>query len=213
MRITLALATVLALGSTAAFAQSTPAPTTTTPPTASTPSTTPPTAASIKDRKENQEDRVAQGVQSGQLTATETSTIEKQEAGINKEESGMRAQDDGKLTAQDKATLNSQLNAESQEIYADKHNTAVQPPDKGEVNERLDNQQDRIAAGINGDKLTDGEVATLEHQEAGIDKEEAGMRAQDNGKLTDADKKLLNKQLTQESRRISRAEARTKRRK
>ena len=215
MQATLALATVLALGSAAAYAQTTAAssPTTPTTPTASAPSGTPPTAASIKDRKENQQDRIAQGVQSGELTAAETSTLEKQEAGINQEEKGMRAQDDGKLTAQDKTTLNSQLNAESKEIYADKHNDAVQPPDNGEVNKRLENQQDRIAAGIDKDKLTDSQVATLEHQEAGIDKEEAGMRAQDDGKLTAADKKLLNKQLTEESRRISRDEARTRRRK
>ena len=213
MRVTLTLATVLALGSAAAYAQSASAPTTPATPTATTPSATPPTADSIKDRKENQQDRIAQGVKSGELTAAETSTLEKQEAGINKEESGMRAQDDGKLTAQDKTTLDSQLNAESKEIYADKHNAAEQPPDKGEVNKRLENQQDRIAAGINGDKLNDGQAATLEHQEAGIDKEESGMRAQDDGKLTAADKKLLNKQLTEESRRINRAEARTKRRK
>jgi hypothetical protein len=77
------------------------------------------------------------------------------------------------------------------------------------VNDRLENQQDRIATGIKDDKLTDAQVAHLETQKSGIDKEEAGMRAQDNGKLTAADKKLLNKQLNEESRRIKRDERRT----
>lgn len=198
-----ALLSVIVLSATAAIAQ------TTTPTTR--PAVTPPAvpASTIGDRKENQQDRIAQGIKSGTMTASEAATVEKQEAGINKEENGMRAQDNGKLTALDKATLNSQLNAESKEIYTDKHNTVVQPPVKGEVNGRLENQQDRIAAGLNGGKLTDGQVAKLETQEAGITKEESGMRTQDNGKLSAQDKKVLNKQLNQESRRIARDERRT----
>ncbi|HEV2576840.1 MAG TPA: hypothetical protein VGU25_06490 [Acidobacteriaceae bacterium] len=177
--------------------------------TASTSATSTTTGATIHQRKENQQDRIAQGVKSGELTASESATLESQEAGINKEERGMRQQDNGHLTAQDKATLKSQLNTESKDIYADKHNSATQPPVKGEVNKRLENQQDRIASGVNSDKLTDGQVAKLETQEAGVAKEEAGMRAQDNGKLTAQDKKLLNKELNQESRRINRDERRT----
>ena len=38
----------------------------------------------------------------------------------------MRAQDNGKLTAQDRRTLNRQQNAESRRIYRDKHNGRVQ---------------------------------------------------------------------------------------
>jgi hypothetical protein len=83
------------------------------------------TGATIADRKVNQQDRIAQGVNSGQLTARETSHLEHQEAGINKEEAGMRAQDNGHLTAQDKKTLTKQQNAESRRIYRDKHNARV----------------------------------------------------------------------------------------
>jgi hypothetical protein len=137
------------------------------------------TGETIKDRKDNQQDRITQGLDSGQLTASEAGKLETQEAGINKEEAGMREQDNGKLTAQDKTTLNSQLNVESEDIYADKHNDATQPPAKGEVNDRLENQQDRIATGVKDDKLTDTQVAKLETQEAGIDKEEVGMRTQE----------------------------------
>jgi hypothetical protein len=74
----------------------------------------------ISQRRTDQQDRIAQGVRSGQLTARETGHIEHQEAGINREERGMRAQDNGHLTHQDRRTINHQQNQESR----DKHNAA-----------------------------------------------------------------------------------------
>lgn len=106
----LALAATFILSPVAIFAQTTTTPATTTPP------------PTINQRKENQQDRIAQGVKSGQLTPTETSKLEHQEAGINKEEKGMRAQDNGHLTKADKALINKQQNQESRRIYRDKHN-------------------------------------------------------------------------------------------
>jgi methionine-rich copper-binding protein CopC len=79
----------------------------------------------IGQRKVDQQDRIANGVKSGQLTAGETSHLEHQEAGINKEEHGMRAQDNGHLTSQDRKTLHAQQNQESRRIYHDKHNANV----------------------------------------------------------------------------------------
>jgi hypothetical protein len=79
----------------------------------------------VNQRKENQQDRIAQGVKSGQLTAGETARLEHQEAGINKEERGMRAQDNGHLTKTDRKTLHQQQNQESRRIYRDKHNGKV----------------------------------------------------------------------------------------
>jgi methionine-rich copper-binding protein CopC len=95
---------------------------------AQTTTTTPTPGAhdyNINQRKVNQQDRIAQGVKSGQLTAGETSRLEHQEAGINHEERGMRAQDNGHLTTQDRQTLHAQQNQESRRIYRDKHNAAV----------------------------------------------------------------------------------------
>src|SRR5258708_24883428 len=90
-------------------------------------STTPSTPApTIEERKENQQDRIANGVHSGQLTAGETSNLEKKEAGLNKRESNMRKADDGHLTAPDRAKLNRQQNKLSGNIYRDNHNARVQ---------------------------------------------------------------------------------------
>jgi hypothetical protein len=79
----------------------------------------------INQRKGDQQQRIGQGVQSGQLTAGETSHLEHQEAGINKEEHGMRAQDNGHLTKSDRQTIHKQQNQESRRIYRDKHNNKV----------------------------------------------------------------------------------------
>ena len=76
----------------------------------------------INQRKTNQQDRIGQGVKSGQLTPGETAKLEHQEKGINQEERGMRAEDNGHLTAQDRHTLAAQQNQESRRIYRDKHN-------------------------------------------------------------------------------------------
>ena len=80
----------------------------------------------INQRKADQQQRIGQGVQSGQLTAGETSHLERQEAGINREERGMRAQDNGHLTKSDRQTIHKQQNQESRRIYRDKHNNKVQ---------------------------------------------------------------------------------------
>lgn len=204
--VSLVVAAAFLAVSGAVSAQTTTATSTT---TASTTGTSTVTGASIKERKDEQQDRISQGLKSGQLTAGEASTLETQESGVNKEEAGMRQQDNGKLTSQDKTTLNSQLNTESKDIYADKHNSSTRPPANGEINDRKDHQQDRIAAGVKDGDLAAGQTAKLEKQETGINKEESGMRAQDNGKLSNQDKKTLNKQLNQESRRINRDERRT----
>ena len=76
----------------------------------------------IGKRAENQQDRIAQGIKSGQLTAGETAHIESGEAKINKEVSSDRAANGGKLTPQERKQVNRQQNRESRQIYRDKHN-------------------------------------------------------------------------------------------
>ncbi len=81
----------------------------------------------IHQRKANQQGRIVQGDRSGQLRPGETARLENQEHGINREERGMRAQDNGRLTRQDRRTLNAQQNQESRRIYRDKHNNRTDP--------------------------------------------------------------------------------------
>jgi hypothetical protein len=80
----------------------------------------------IARRKENQQDRIAQGVKSGQLTAGETARLERKEAGLNKEIRGMRQEDGGKLSHADRALINHQQNQLSRQIYRQKHDAQTQ---------------------------------------------------------------------------------------
>jgi hypothetical protein len=79
-------------------------------------------AATIQQRKVDQQDRIAQGVRSGQLTPRETSHLEHQQQSINREEHAMRRADGGRLTAADREALTRRQNRASEHIYADKHN-------------------------------------------------------------------------------------------
>lgn len=167
--------------------------------------TTPVTGESIQDRKENQQDRIAQGVKSGQLTAGETANLEKKEASLNQEERDMRKLDNGKLTSADKATLNQQQNQLSKQIYQDKHNAAAQNTNpKSGVGKRAENQQDRIAQGIKSGQLTADEAAHLESNEARINQEVRKDRAANGGKLTPQERTQVNRQQNRMSRQIYR---------
>ncbi|HXQ26902.1 MAG TPA: hypothetical protein VN822_10875 [Candidatus Acidoferrales bacterium] len=156
----------------------------------------------IAQRKDNQQDRIAQGIDSGQLTAGETKRLETGEAGVNKEEHTMRTEDDGHLTAADRAKINRQQNHLSNRIYDDKHNANTPHYGNNEVGQRRENQQDRIAQGIKSGQLTAGETAHLEGQQQSINHEDAAMRNANGGKLTGADKAALNQRQNNASKNI-----------
>jgi hypothetical protein len=185
-KVMIAPAAMLMLG-TVAMAQS---PTTTTP------------DPTIAQRKENQQDRIANGVQSGQLTAGETANLETKEAAINGETRADRAANGGKLTSAEKTQINNQQNHLSNQIYDDKHNAATQNYGKSEVGQRQENQQDRIAQGIKSGQLTAGETAKLENNQRGINQQVRADRAANGGKLTAGEKAQVNHEQNRQSRNI-----------
>jgi hypothetical protein len=173
-------------------------------PAAATPAPEPEKKAdpSIAQRKENQQDRIANGVKSGQLTAGETANLEKKEAAINKETRTDRAANGGRLTSAEKAQVNRQQNQMSKQIYADKHNANTAHYGNNKVGQRRENQQDRIAQGIKSGQLTPGETAKLEKQQQGINKQVGSDRKANGGTLTASEKKQVNKEQNQASRNI-----------
>jgi hypothetical protein len=156
----------------------------------------------IGQRKENQQDRIANGVKSGQLTAGETSKLETKEAAINGETRADRAANGGKLTPAEKAKVNRQQNGLSKQIYADKHNANTAHYGNNKVGQRRENQQDRIAQGIKSGQLTAGETAKLENQQKGINQQVAADRSANGGKLTAGEKKQVNHEQNQASKNI-----------
>ena len=85
-------------------------------------------AGGIKKRAENQQDRIAQGIKSGQLTAGETARLERKESAANHEVKDMRQVNGGKLTPKDRQVVNQQQNQLSKDIYQQKHDAQTQPP-------------------------------------------------------------------------------------
>jgi hypothetical protein len=171
-----------------------------------TPATTPAATAkpkpTIAQRKENQQDRIAQGVKSGQLTAGETANLETKEAAINGETKADRAANGGKLTSAEKKQINGQQNQLSKQIYKDKHNANTQHYGNNKVDQRRENQQDRIAQGIKSGQLTAGETAKLENQQKGINQQVAADRKANGGKLTSGEKQQVNKEQNAASKNI-----------
>ena len=156
----------------------------------------------IAERKENQQDRIPNGVKSGQLTAGETSNLESKEAAINGETRADRAANGGKLTPAEKQQINQQQNQVSKQIYQDKHNANTAHYGNNAVGQRRENQQDRIAQGIKSGQLTAGETAKLENQQKGINQQVKADRAANGGKLTQGEKKQINKEQNAASKNI-----------
>jgi len=158
----------------------------------------------VEQRKENQQDRIASGVKSGQLTTGETANLEKKEAAINQETRADRAANGGKLTAAEKAQVHQQQNQVSKQIYADKHNANTAHFGNNKVGQRRENQQDRMAQGVKSGQLTAEETAKLEKQQQGINKQVAADRKAHGGTLPASEKKQVNREQNQASRNIYR---------
>ncbi len=158
----------------------------------------------IKDRKENQQDRIGQGVKSGQLTAGETANLENKEANINTETRDDRQANGGKLTNGEKQQINRQQNRVSNRIYQDKHNANTAHYGNNEVGQRRENQQDRIANGIQSGKMNAREASNVESKESAINHEDAADRRANGGKLTSGEKAKINRQQNGTSRQIYR---------
>jgi len=153
-------------------------------------------------RYHNQQERIAQGVSSGQLTAGETSNLERREGGIRQEVRADRAADNGHLTSAERTQVNNQQNRLSNNIYADKHNAAVQHYGNNEVDARRYNQQQRIANGIATGSMKAGQASRIEGKEAAVNREVRADRSANGGKLTAGEHAQVNHQQNQMSRQI-----------
>jgi hypothetical protein len=162
--------------------------------------------ADIVQRNENQQQRIEQGLQSGQLSTKEAAQLEKGEARIDKME--QRAEADGKLTDAEKRRIEQAQNKESKEIYQDKHNAQTGNPNSASSQrmqadvQRNVNQQQRIEQGVQSGQLTNREVGNLEKGQAKVDQKEA--RAGANGHISAAEQHNIQAAENHQSRKIHR---------
>jgi hypothetical protein len=84
------------------------------------------TAAEVDRREQRQQERISQGVQSGQLTPAETARLERKEARIDREIKRDRAANGGTLTPAERRKINRQQNRVSRQIYREKHDAQHQ---------------------------------------------------------------------------------------
>jgi hypothetical protein len=73
----------------------------------------------ITKRQVNQQERIGQGVSSGQLTPAETAHLEGREEKIQQDKKAAKA--DGTVTPAERAKLNKEENRTSRAIYRQKH--------------------------------------------------------------------------------------------
>ena len=155
-------------------------------------------------RDVNQQQRIEQGLKSGQLTTREASRLEHEEARVERDQA--RAMQDGKLTPAEKARLAREQNRVSRDIYREKHDAQTGNPNSASSQrmqadvQRNINQQQRIEQGVKSGSLTNRETARLERGEAKIDRAEA--RAGADGKVSPNEQRRIQKAENRESRRI-----------
>ena len=155
-------------------------------------------------RDVNQQQRIEQGLKSGQLTTKEAGKLERGEAGIEKMQSN--AERDGSLSAREKARIQAAQNRESRAIANQKHDAQVGNPNsasskrmQADVQRNL-NQQERIEQGVKSDQLTNREVGSLERGQARVDR--ATARAGANGRVSAAEQARIQARENNQSRRI-----------
>jgi len=108
MKVSLFGVGLLALSSTFGLAQAAPAPVQR-------------HAVTINQRRDNQQQRIAQGIHSGRLNARQGARLERREAAIGHRERMMRVAGHGRLNRRDRFRLNHRLNRTSRAIYRAKH--------------------------------------------------------------------------------------------
>src|SRR3954469_21483400 len=122
--------------------------------------------AGTVQRDANQQQRIEQGLQSGQLTTREASRLENEEARVERDQA--RAMKDGKLSPAEKARLEREQNAVSRDIYRESHDAQTGNPNSASSQrmqadvQRNINQQRRIEQGVQSGALTTREAAKLE---------------------------------------------------
>jgi len=134
-------------------------------------------AAGEVQRDVNQQQRIEQGLKSGQLNTREAAKLEKEESRVNRMEAN--AMKDGKLSPQEKRRIEGEQNKVSGDIYREKHDAQTGNPNSASSQrmqadvQRDVNQQRRIEQGVQSGQLSNKEVGKLERGQAKVNRAEA----------------------------------------
>ena len=151
-------------------------------------------------REANQDQRISNGLRSGQMTSGEAARAEKTQSSIDQQVHTDRVDNGGKLTGQERQQINGEQNAASRQIYNEKHNGNTVAPN--EVDNREANQQQRTANGLRSGQMTSGEAARTNRNQSNLAQQVHNERTANGGALTPQERKQANKQENKNSKQI-----------
>jgi hypothetical protein len=160
----------------------------------------------VVQRDVNQQNRIEQGLKSGELTTKEAGKLEREESHIDKMESN--ALKDGKMTNVEKSRIERAENQASKDIYREKHDAQTGNPNSASSQlmqadvQRYANQEQRIGNGVKNGSLTNREAANFERGQARVDRKEAN--AAGNGHVSAGEQRSILALENRQSRRIHR---------
>jgi hypothetical protein len=152
------------------------------------------------EREANQDQRIANGLRSGQMTSGEAAHAERTQSNIDQQVHNDRAANGGKLTGQERQQINGEQNAASRQIYNEKHNANTVKPNA--VDNREANQQQRTANGLRSGQMTSGEAAKTNSNQAKTAQQVHNDRTANGGALNAQQKKQVNKEQNKNSKQI-----------
>jgi hypothetical protein len=152
-------------------------------------------------RMANQDQRIANGERSGQMTSGEAARATAQQSHIDSQTAADRAANGGKLTGQERSQIDHEQNNASKNIYNDNHNASTVKPNA--VDNREANQQARTAQGLRSGQETAGEAGRTNARQAGVDQEVHNDRTANRGALNAQQKQQVNHQQNQNSKQIA----------
>ncbi|MGO9086082.1 MAG: hypothetical protein ACLP6G_11225 [Terriglobales bacterium] len=151
-------------------------------------------------REANQDQRIANGLRSGQMTSGEAARAERTQSDIDQQVHNDREANGGKLTGQEREQINNEQNSASRQIYDEKHNGNTVKPN--EVDDREANQQQRTAEGLRSGQMTSGEAARTNENQANVAQQVHNERTANGGALTKPEKQQANKEENKNSKQI-----------
>ena len=160
----------------------------------------------IIQRNVNQQQRIEQGLQSGQLTVQEAGRLEREESRVGRMQAN--ALRDGTLSAQESARINGAQDRVSRDIARESHDAQTGNPNSPDSRrmqadvQRNIKQQQRIENGVRSGQLTNREAARAEYGASRIERTEG--RAARDGNISRNEQRHIQSAENRESRGIYR---------
>ncbi|SEG59985.1 YXWGXW repeat-containing protein [Bryocella elongata] len=151
-------------------------------------------------REANQDQRIANGLKSGQMTSGEAARAEGTQSRIDSQVARDRAANGGTLTNQERNQINREQNGASRQIYNDNHNGAT--VGQNQVNTREANQEQRIANGQRTGQMTSAEAGRAQNTQSNIAGQTHNERVANGGALNNQQRQQVNREQNGASRQI-----------